>query len=293
METFARTALFIVNSHSRHGQASAQDARRTLEGLGFQLLEPHCESAEDIAAAIEREQANVGLVIVGGGDGTLNAAAQALAKVKLPLGVLPLGTANDFARTLGLPLAVEDACAVIAGGKLKQIDLGVANDRFFFNCASLGLSVELTRKLKPSHKKFLGVAAYLWAAIQVLYAARPFLLEIFQPGFPVRRLYAVQVNVGNGRHFGGGLTVSKDATIDDGMLDLFVIAKQSFWFAFVVFLALKFSKHTLLGSIVSFKGTEFRLRTRRPHDVNTDGEITTTSPTRFRVVPSAVAVFVP
>ncbi|MHC5722287.1 MAG: diacylglycerol kinase family protein, partial [Nostoc sp.] len=87
------------------------------------------------------------LVIIGGGDGTLNAAVDALVDTQLPLGILPLGTANDLARTLEIPNSLSEACKIIAYRNLHRIDLGWVNGKHFFNVASLGLSVKITERL--------------------------------------------------------------------------------------------------------------------------------------------------
>ncbi|MBY0514894.1 MAG: hypothetical protein K2P78_13385, partial [Gemmataceae bacterium] len=150
-----RRALLVVNRGSRSGEASHAAAVRHLTRLGFDLVDAAPQAP--VADAIRTHAAGVELVVLGGGDGTLNAAADALAAAGKPVGVLPLGTANDLARTLGLPTDLAAAAQVIADGHTRRIDLGRVNGRPFFNVASIGLSVAVTRRLSKGSKGWLGV----------------------------------------------------------------------------------------------------------------------------------------
>jgi hypothetical protein len=117
---------------------------------------------------IRRYQQQIDLVIVGGGDGTLNATIEAIIETQLPLGILPLGTANDLARTLAIPNSLPEACQIIASGNLRRIDLGSVNGKYFFNVASLGLSVKITQQLTKEIKRRWGIFAYAAIAFQVI-----------------------------------------------------------------------------------------------------------------------------
>jgi diacylglycerol kinase family enzyme len=120
-------ALLLVNRHARKGQQQLDAAVHQLKSLGLELCEEAIEDPDRLPDVIRDYRKRVDLVIIGGGDGTLNAAVEGLVETQLPLGILPLGTANDLARTLGIPATLPEACQIIATGKVHVIDLGWVN----------------------------------------------------------------------------------------------------------------------------------------------------------------------
>ena len=164
-------------------------------------------------------------MIVGGGDGSLSAAARVLAGTGAVLGVLPLGTANDFARTLRIPTDLAAASRVIARGRVRRIDLGWTGRHAFLNAASVGASSELTRRLDDRLKRRAGKLAYPVAGAAAA-AQPPFRVRIGVDG-RTEELDALQVVVGNGRYHGGGRLVAPDARVDDHLLDVYVLVASS------------------------------------------------------------------
>jgi diacylglycerol kinase (ATP) len=288
----ATSALLIVNRHSRSGEGDLSPAREVLTKRGITVIERPFERADEIAATIRRECANVDLVILAGGDGTMNAASDALAECRLPFGILPTGTANDLARTLRIPTDLAEAAAVIAGGRRHAIDLGRVNGKHFFNAASVGLAAEVTRHHTAERKRRLWIFAYVLSLRDAYRSTRPFRARLRCDGRELR-LRAIQVTVGNGRHYGGGMTVSEDAAIDDGWLDVYCLKPGSFWRLLTLFPALRFGRLRPSETIHAMRGREVDVITRRPMPVNTDGELTVRTPAEFRVVPRALEVFVP
>jgi len=287
-----RRALFLVNYHSRKGQQSLPEAVKQLKWLGFELLEESTEHPEQLPELIRRHRGKVDIVIIGGGDGTLNAAAAGLVETGLPLGILPLGTANDLARTLGIPTSIPQACDIIATGRNLPIDLGQVNDKYFFNVASFGLSTRITEKLTKDVKKRWGVFAYTVTALQVLLRTRPFRAELRLNG-EIIRVKTVQVSVGNGRFYGGGMAIAHDATINDQTLDLYSLEVNHWWQIIPILPAMARGRQATWPRVVAREAKEVEVFTRRPRPINTDGEITTQTPARFRVIPQAISVMVP
>ena len=287
-----KRALLLVNRHSRRGQKSLPQAVSQLQQVGLELIEESTPHPRQLPDLIRRYKNQVDLVIIGGGDGTLNAAIPGLVDTQLPLGILPLGTANDLARTLSIPPSLPEACEIIATGKVHHIDLGCVNGKYFFNVASLGLSVQITEQLTKEAKRRWGVLAYAVTALKVIWQSRPFKAEIRLRGesIPVR---TIQIAIGNGRYYGGGMTVVHDATIDDQRLDLYSLETQHWWQTLALLPALWRGRHTRLPGVRVLRGTEIEVYTRKPRWINTDGEITARTPAKFRVIPKVLPVLIP
>ncbi|MEM8777827.1 MAG: lipid kinase [Cyanobacteria bacterium P01_G01_bin.49] len=287
-----KRALLIVNRHSRKGQNSFAQAVDILNDLGFELIIVPIQTAEQLPQLVHQHGSRVDLVIVGGGDGTLNAVVDSLVAMNLPLGILPFGTANDLARTLKIPITIPQACQVIAEGQLKYIDLGWVNGKHFFNVASLGLSVDITEKLSKGAKRRWGMLAYGLTAVQVISQTRAFRANISINGETIR-VKTIQIAVGNGRFYGGGMAVAQDATIDDQRLDLYSLEIQHWWQIFPLLWRLPQGQHGNLPWVRTLEGEHLEIQTRKNLDINTDGEITTETPATFRVIPQSLGVLVP
>jgi YegS/Rv2252/BmrU family lipid kinase len=270
----------------------AETVAEALACAGVPVLRRGCADADELPGLVRAMAGQVDRVVIGGGDGTLNAAAPGLLDAGLPLGIIPLGTANDLARTLDLPLDPGAAAQVIAAGQVRRIDLGEVNGRPFFNVASIGFGVDLTRALSRDSKRRWGALGYAVAGLRALERLRPFTVEIVQDG-TIHSSRTVHVAVGNGRHYGGGMTVSEHARIDDGRLDIYSLEVESFWRLLLLLPALRSGRHQAWAEIRTLSGDEIEVRTRRPRSVNTDGEITTRTPARFRVLRGALDVYVP
>ncbi len=285
-------ALLLANAQARSVSDQLPEAIAWLESAGWELNVQTPRDASDLGDLVRKHRDSVDVVIVGGGDGTLNAVADAIVETGLPLGVLPLGTANDLARTVGLPLEIEAACRVITEGYRRAIDLGAVNGKHFFNAASLGISVQISRQLDKEAKKRWGVLAYLFTTARVVWQMRPFRAEI-SDGENHWRVRTVQITVGNGHFFGGGMTVEEDATIDDQQLDLSSIEVGKWWEMPLLFWSLRKGRLAHLSKVRTLHGKYFEIKTRRSYWINTDGELTVRTPATFRVVPRALTILVP
>ena len=288
-----RRALLLSNPHSRSAGTGVDAAIAELHKAGIDVFRPAWREGESLAAAIGRYGDKVDFVVIAGGDGSLNAAAPALIDSGLPLGILPGGTANDLARTLGLPLDMVDAAGIVAAGRTRAIDVGDVNGKPFFNVASLGMSAKLADRLSRETKRRWGRLAYALTATEVLIEARRFGAIIRSDDGPEITVRSLQIAVGNGRHYGGGMIVEETAEINDGRLDLYSLEFRDVWKLPLMALAFRQGRHGLLDEVRTISGTRFEIRTRRPMPVNADGEIVTQTPAVFSLRPGAIQVFAP
>jgi YegS/Rv2252/BmrU family lipid kinase len=287
-----RRALLMANPHARRGGASLDAIAAQLEAGGLSVMRENFSGPGEVAADIVRLSPKADCVILCGGDGTLNAAAPALIETGLPFGILPLGTANDLARTLGIPEDLTQAAAIILNGATRTIDLGEVNGHPFFNVASMGLSSDLARSLDKTLKRRFGKLGYALAAARVLARARAFRAMIITKN-GVTRVKTLQIAVGNGRHYGGGNVVEATAAIDDGHLDLYSLELGSVWKLALMARDFRVGAHGAWQEVRTERCTEFEVRTRTPLDINCDGELLTQTPARFRLLRNAVTVFAP
>ena len=288
----SRRALLIINAKSRSGEAQKQAAIEALESHEIEPVHVECGRREDLSPLIVKHKEGVDFAVVGGGDGTLNAAALGVIEAGLPLGILPLGTANDLARTLDIPFDLDGAAQVIADGRTRRIDLGLVNGEPFFNVASIGLSAELAQQLTRDIKRRFGRLGYALVAMKVLAQARPFRATILSET-ETARVRTLQIAVGNGRFYGGGNAVEKDAAIDDQHLDLYSLELERAWKLALMARSFRYGEHGAWSEVRAIRAKEFDIRTRRPRPVNADGEIVTQTPAHFSIRPCAVTVFAP
>ncbi len=283
-------ALIFANRRARRGGQSLRAAIERLNDAGIETIER--DVSRSLSDDIRAEAKDVDMVILGGGDGTLNGAAAALQETQLPFGVLPLGTANDFARTIGVPRDLARAAQIIIDGHRRPVDLGEVNGHFFFNVASIGFSAALARQLTAEAKRRWGTLGYALAAFNLLRQSRPFTVEIDHDG-TIERVKTVQISVGNGRFYGGGMTVEKDAAPDDGRLDVYSLEIDHWWELLALAPSLRRGTHGNWRKVRAFSATDLVIRTKRPHDINADGEIVSETPATFRIRAKAVTVFAP
>ncbi|HET8702113.1 MAG TPA: lipid kinase [Nitrococcus sp.] len=285
-------ALLIINRHSRRGQSELDAINERLRQAGLTVETVFPESQRSIAELIQAHRHNCDRIIIGGGDGTLNAAAEALLASTLPLGILPLGTANDLARTLSIPPNPIEACEVIIKGKLHYIDLGCVNGHYFFNVAHIGLGATLAHQLSAQTKRQWGVLGYAKTAFTALRNRPSFRAEILGNGQRHNKR-SIQIAVGNGRHFGGGLAVAYDARIDDRALDVWSLEPFDLWELIALVPAMLRGRHVEHRRVWHNRTQSVEIRTRKPMPVSADGELITFTPAQFQVLPRAIQVYVP
>ncbi len=293
-------AALIVNTRSRSGEQvffRALDRLQELHvplGATYAIRDP-ARLPETVREVLE-DGSRYETLILGGGDGTVSSVVDFLAHHDVTLGLLPLGTANDFARTLGIPSDVDEACEAIANGKVVDVDLGLAGNNYYVNVASVGLGVGATQALTPWAKKNIGALAYPVAAIKAFMTHEPFSARLVFPDGdhePVEHERLLQVAVGNGRFYGGGMVVAPGSGIDDKSLDVYAIRLGRHRDLFGAARYLKSGDFIRNESVSQYRTTRVRLETDPPLSVNIDGELVAQTPQDFSVVENALKVLVP
>ncbi len=287
-----RRALLLRNPKSRRGREPIEPVLQRLEQGGIDITIETFEALPEIARDIVRLRDRADLVIVCGGDGSVSSAALAAMESGLPLGIIPMGTANDLARTLDLPMDLVAAVGIIAQGETRPIDVGTVNGHAFFNVASIGLSSELAQGLDPALKKRFGRLGYALAAMKVLTRASRFSARITEKG-RATDVDTYQIAIGNGRHYGGGNVVEQNAEIDDGHLDLYSLELKNVWKLALMLRSFRSGTHGAWQEVRTAKCIEFDIETKRPMPINADGEIVTATPAHFKVHPKAISIFAP
>lgn len=287
-----KRALLLRNPKARRGQEPITPMLQRLESGGLDVTVETFEALPEIARDIVRLRHIADLVIVCGGDGSVSSAALAAMESGLPLGIIPMGTANDLARTLEIPMDLVEAADVIAHGETRPVDVGMVNGHAFFNVASIGLSSELAQSLDPELKKRFGRLGYALAAMKILARASHFSAKITEKGRTID-VETYQIAVGNGRHYGGGNVVEENAEIDDGHLDLYSLEMKNLWKLALMLRSFRSGTHGAWSEVRTARCVEFEIETKKPMPINTDGEIVTATPAHFKVHPKAISIFAP
>ena len=235
------------------------------------------------------------LVIAAGGDGTLNAVVHGLMDLSEDLrpilGIVPLGTANDFATGCGIPNDVGKALALCMKSEAVPIDVGKANDHWFINAASSGFGAEITATTSPELKRLFGPAAYTIMGAILAINLHHYQGKLILPGREINGSGPVAI-VGNGRQTGGGLQVAPRARIDDGLLDVLVIRQISP--TALLAAARELQQLPTDGEYISYWQTPWlEVHPEEPLPVNLDGEPLSFTKVRYEAEPKAIQLIVP
>ncbi len=235
-------------------------------------------------------------IIAGGGDGTINAVANALigkGKKKPPatMGVFPLGTANDFAHGCGLPVKDLNRCLEIAcSQRARKIDVGRANSRFFINVTSGGFGAEITATTPVEMKKKLGGGAYTIMGLIKVFNLKPYEGRLLVPDEEPVEGSMLMMAVGNNRLAGGGFEVAPKARLNDGLLDLAVVRYAKTMQPIRLAKELENPEAADNKYLYYRQLAKFTLEGTRDVHFNLDGEPTTEKKLKFSVLPKHLGV---
>ena len=287
-----RNAILMVNVSSRKGNQLLLEAKRLLKQRGFRIIETLLvRDTTSIDTAMTRVMRSApDLLILASGDGTVSTVVDHLAYTNTVLGFIPLGTTNNFARSLSIPLDVEGAIDVIANGKVADIDLGKVNEDYYANVASIGITVAIARSVSNKYKRWLGRFAYVLSGLKMLFRHRSFSVTIDAND----RSYAFKTHellIVNGR-FHAGRLIASDASIDNQSLVLFYLGDVRKLELLRSLLLHAFRRPRTLNQenyIVTDRAT---ITTYPPQRLELDGELRETTPVEVSVAPEALLIMV-
>jgi len=244
-------------------------------------------------AASEAVERGYDMIIAAGGDGTLYEVINGIAhkEHRPPLGILPVGTTNDFARAMGIPKNWEYACDLIISQYTKAIDVGMANDRYFINIAGGGSLTELTYDVPSKLKTMVGQLAYYMKGMEKMTRLRPTELKIEAEGVGSFHDEFMMFLICNSNSVGGFERLAPDSLLDDGLLDVLLISKCNLAeFIRLVTLALR-GEHLNDPHVIHFRTRQMKVTTPDYVQINLDGEYGGLLPCTFSVLPSHLQIF--
>lgn len=288
-----RRAVLVVNTRSRRGARVYSEAKTRLTDAGIVLDASYPVRHAERLPEIVREEIARGrkFIIVGGGDGTISSVARHFVYANVVFGVLPLGTANSFARTLGIPLDLEGAVDVLVDGKVADVDLGRINDDYFANGSSIGMPAIVGRSTPHGLKRWLGRGAYALVAASKFVRFASFRCTVTIEG-KQHSFEALDVRIASGG-YQGGVLVASDANPDDGKIVVHVLAGSAKWALAKEWGRLALGAPFAAAEIISLAAPELIIDTVPKHYVAVDGEVIAQTPIRVSVAREALLLMAP
>lgn len=238
------------------------------------------------------------IIIAAGGDGTLNEVINGIGENlgHARVGLIPLGTGNDFARTIGVPADLEAAIDLIAAGETRAVDLvRVTSDkvRYFVNVSAGGFSGLVDEKLTPEMKKTWGPLAYLRGAAAALSELRAYRTTLAFDNSKTLTLDLYNVVVANGRYIAGGRMIAPEASIDDGRLDVVLIRQRPAPELALLAAQVAMGTHLSSDAVIFRRAAKLTVNSKPRMCFNVDGERVGSEPARFEILPRALRFIAP
>jgi YegS/Rv2252/BmrU family lipid kinase len=287
-----RTVTVVVNTRSRRGRHLFDEVCRLFPDAGLKVEAAHAltDPAQLDACVCEAIAGGATLVAVGGGDGTLSSVSRHFIGKAAVMGILPLGTANSFARTLGVPQDLPGAIQVLASGRVADIDLGRIGDHYFTNAAAIGLPAMIGETVPHGLKAVLGRVGYLGWAAYSLARFKPFRCTLIE-GDTRREFEALEVRVSNGRYL-GGLEVAAEASVESQDLVIQIVTGRSGWTLAKSWALAAIGRRDEV-TLVSHRSARLRIETEPAMQISVDGEVLCRTPVDVSVARQVLAVMVP
>lgn len=284
-----KSAVLIVNARSRKGRKLFRRAVRKLEAAGVEITERHAlRDPRTLPATVQKAVAGgAPMIIVGGGDGSLSGAVDHLVGHDTVFALLPLGTANSFARSMAIPLDLDGAIDVIANGQRRRIDLGMIDKDYYANSAAIGLSPLIAETVPHWLKGWFGKLGYLLWALVCAARFRPFIL--FVDG---ERIEALEVRIANGGYHGGTELID-EAEVDSGQIVVQAVVGKARSYLMWSWLASVLRLPQRRQTTREFRGTALKIETDPPLAISIDGEVLARTPVTARIARAVIEVAAP
>jgi diacylglycerol kinase (ATP) len=286
--------IFIINPNAgtRQKDFILENINHYLSpGLFEVLFTDYPGHAYDIA--LEKVKEGVRWIVAVGGDGTVNEVASALVNSRCRLGIIPAGSGNGLARHLGIPLQVPDALAQILHHKIRIIDAGSVNGRYFFCTCGTGFDASVGKKFSQDSRR--GMLSYVRATIHqyITYSPKTYILKTSNKKI---RLKAFLVTFANSGQYGNNAYIAPNAVIDDGMLDLCILRPFPRTSTITLGLRLFFKNidQSPYLEVMRVKKATLKRKGNKKITIHLDGEpMSMKGKLKFKVIPESIQVMVP
>jgi diacylglycerol kinase (ATP) len=290
-----KTSIIVNPNAGSAGEV--ERLRETLEKLPETTVRFTEKEGDARRMATVAVRSGAGLIVAAGGDGTLNEVLNGLAEDfgRARLGLLPLGTGNDFARSINIPTDLDAALAILREGRVQTVDVACATlagtSRYFINMAAGGFSGVVSEKASDAKERW-GPLAYLRAALGTLPELQGFETRVLVNGVELLTLDTYNIVVSNGRFVAAGIPVAPQSKLDDGLLDLMLAPATTIPQLARLVPQVLLGRHTESDLLLFRKVTRVEIESDPPMSFNVDGELIGDSPARFEVLPRALGVVV-
>lgn len=284
----------IYNPAAGRGRARrhVREIEEYLRGLGARVdCEPSTDPDDLVRIAAESSRGGYDRVVVCGGDGTLNLAIREFDLANGTLALIPTGSGDDFAKVMGIPRNVRRACDVVINGTVREVDVALANNIRYLGVAGLGFDSEVADFANRNVKFLRGSAVYLYAILRVLPRFTPRPVEIRTEN-STRQEEIMFAAVGNTRQYGGGIRITPDAKVDDGLLDICIVHRSTRAELLKTLPKAYTGAHVKSSFVEMGRGRAFHFSSEIAMAVYADGEPLTRTPVSFGLADGKLKVVV-
>lgn len=281
----------IANIKSGRASESLRNSIRDSlhkHGITPDEIAPAADPQSTVAFSKDCAKRDYDLVIGAGGDGTLNTILNGLAESETALGVIPTGTANVLARSLGVPQNIEDACRIIAHGQTQRIDLGRVNEHYFGCNSGVGFDAHVLRSVGSDLKKRFGLLAYIGTAVHDFFSYKFSSIRVRLDDGPRQKGYLLLVN--NTKYYGGDFLFTPHAKAGDGLLDVVLFKKKDPGTILRYLNSIRIGKISEQEDVVYAQVKKAYVYRHGKHPIHVDGEYFSHAPAVYSVVPNALTV---